>query len=122
MLGEPVLEPRSQFGMRLRAGPVAILTHALHHILKAVEHEPARADSRIENLVVECRCGEANHELPDVVGRAVQTDVLRAASLGQRGLNGIAEKVGFEQAVFVQLRHKADDLGHVSARDVVGKV
>ena len=52
----------------------------------------------------------------------MQADVLRAARLGQCGFDGVAEQIGLEQTVFVQLRHEADDLAHVSARDVVGKV
>jgi hypothetical protein len=52
----------------------------------------------------------------------VQADVLRAARLGQRGFNGVAQQIGFQQPVLVQFRHKADDLAHVSARDVIGKV
>ena len=122
MLDEPVLEPRGEFGMRLRAGPVAIPAHALHHVFEAVEHEPARADGRVENLVVECRRSKADHELPDMVRRAMQADVLRAARFGQRGLDGVAEQVGLEQTIFVQLGHEADDLPHVSACNIVGEV
>ena len=122
MLSEPVPEPRGEFGMALRPRPMAVLAHALHHILEAVEHESARADGGVEDLVSEGRHCKADHELPNVIGCAMQADVLCAARLGQCGLNGVTEQVGLEQAVFVQLCNEADNLAHVSAGNIVRKI
>ena len=63
-----------------------------------------------------------DYELPDVVGRAVQTHVLRAAGFGQRRFDGVPEKVRLQEAALVNLADEGKNFLKVAALDVVREV
>ena len=94
--------------MRPRAGPGFVAGDALHHVFVGVEHEAAGAGGGIEQLVVDARLHEADHELPDVVGRAEESKVFGAAGLGQGGLDRVPEQVALEYPVLVNLRDEVE--------------
>lgn len=108
--------------MRPLAGPLAATPRAFHHVAEGIEQKAGRAAGRIEDAVGKCRPDHADHELPDVVGRAVKPHVLRAAGFGEGRLDGVAEQVGLQEAVFVDLAHEGEDLLKVAALDVVREV
>ena len=108
--------------MRLGAGPAAFAVNAFEHIFEAVEHKAAGAYCRVKKSRLESGCSQSDHELPDVVGGAMQADVFSAAGFRECRFDGVAQQIGLQQPIAVEFSDQPDDLGHVAASHVVGEV